>query len=57
MVFAKNGLVGNSRCVEDRAKLGVQAPVVTLPKRAKWIFLVAGIRFEQVRSFERQFVD
>lgn len=61
MVFAANGLVGNSRFVEDRAKLGVQARIVTLPKRTKGIFFVAGrsagIRFEEISSCQRKFVD
>src|SRR6266702_7456399 len=57
MVFAANGLVRNSRFVEDRRKLDVQARVVTLPKRTKRIFFLAGIRSEQTRSRQRQFVD
>lgn len=61
MVFPANGFVGNSRFVEHRAKFGVQARVVSLPKRAKRIFFVArrraGIRFEPIRSHERKFVD
>src|SRR5438876_5822704 len=57
MVFAADRRVGNSRFVEDRRKLGVQARVVTLPKRTKRIFFVAGIRFEHLRLRQRQFVD
>ena len=60
MVFPANGFVGNSRFVEHRAKLGVQARIVTLPKRTKRIFFVAGrragMRFEPIRSRPREFV-
>src|SRR5205807_9480527 len=57
MVFAADRRVGNSRFVEDRRKLGVQARVVTLPKRTKRILFVSGIRFEHLRFRQRQFVD
>ena len=61
MVFAADGFVGDSRFVEYRAKLGVQARIVTLPKRTKGIFFVAGrpagIRCERIGSLSRKLVD
>ena len=57
MVFAADGFVGNSRFVEDRAKFGVQARIVTLPKGTKGIFVSAGIAFERSGSRQRKFVD
>ena len=61
MVFAANGFVGDPRFVEHRAKLGVQARIVTVPKRTKGISVLtgqpAGIRFKPIAVREGKFSD